>query len=92
MTIRTAKALSWPFAWGNSDDWHTVVDRPESEVQAAFDALERSRQTCEWYQFISVDGKTVNSTYAHPLALHSVYGDSPDFCPSCGRKVVVNDN
>ena len=61
----------------------------EAEVHEAAALLEKSREVCEWYPSDTQD----NTTDFCPATCDTewlIY--KPNFCPSCGRKVVVKDD
>lgn len=57
----------------------------ESEVLAAFAALDRSREECEWHQCPCEEPEYASWNHNGVICT-----DIPDFCPSCGKKVVVS--
>lgn len=62
-----------------------VSGATESEVLAAFAALERSREECEWHRCPCDEAEY--ETWNHNGMV--ICGEAPNFCPSCGRKVKV---
>ncbi len=97
MTIRTAQAYTvlydgYLFRITSGADLGdmipvTIVEATESEVLAAFAALERSRDVCE---YTSGDFGSADVYYpVHHERDQIPTFEIPKFCPSCGLKVVV---
>lgn len=58
----------------------------EAEVHEAAELLEKSREVCEWYPSDTQDN-TIDFCPSTCDTEWLIY--KPNYCPSCGRKVVV---
>ena len=60
----------------------------EAEVHEAAALLEKSREVCEWAKS-ATDPNSEAADYAPIKCLTESMWNIPNYCPSCGRKVVV---
>ena len=100
--IKTAQAWGYVTKWGgincettcvegqheNNDPVVIVHGLTEAEVHEAAALLAKSREVCEWAKS-ATDPNSEDADYAPIKCLTESMWNIPNYCPSCGRKVVV---